>query len=92
MFTGVIRTDANVKEKRYPIKFKMTLGPSAGELVPKGSELGLMEVRLNNYEFTFRMTSVLNMSTFIEEEKIGVPTPMHVTVEDFRLILEVYML
>lgn len=65
------------------------MGPSAEKLVPKGAELGLMDARVKDYEFTFRMSSIINMSSFVEDEKYAVPTPMHVTVENFRLILMV---
>ena len=85
----MIRTAANIQPNTYPIKFKMMLGPMAGKFVPRGTELGLMDVRVSDYELTFCMSSILNMSSFIEEEKVGVPTPMHVTVENFRLTLEV---
>lgn len=88
---GVIRTAANVQDGVYPVKYKMTLGPCAEHLVPKGAELGLMETRIRDYKFTFRMTSILNMTSFIEEEKLSIPTPMHVSVDNFSLILLVSM-
>ncbi|XP_053383939.1 bridge-like lipid transfer protein family member 3B isoform X2 [Mercenaria mercenaria] len=84
---GVVRTSADVKDGTYPIKFKMTMGPSAELMAPKGSELGVMDARIRDYKFTFRMTSILNMTSFIEDEKVAVPTPMHVSVDNFTLTL-----
>ncbi|XP_060600792.1 bridge-like lipid transfer protein family member 3B isoform X2 [Ruditapes philippinarum] len=84
---GVVRNAALFKIGTYPIKFKMTKGPCAEHLAPKGSELGVMEIRVKDYEFTFRMTSILNMTSFIEDEKVAIPTPMHIIVDNFKLTL-----
>ena len=72
--------------------YKQTLGPSAEREVPGGAELGLMETRLRDYSLKLRMSSVLGMTDFIEEEKVGVPMPMHVTVDNLHLVLEVSLL
>ena len=83
----MVRNTAVVKNGTYPIKFKMTKGPYAEQLAANGAELGVMDVRIKDYEFTFRMTSILNMTSFIEDEKVSTPTPMHVTVDNFKLTL-----
>ncbi|WAR03200.1 UH1BL-like protein [Mya arenaria] len=85
--SGIIRRPAVSRRHVYPVQFKMTMGPAAGLLVPRGAELGLMEVKARDYELTFCMSSILNMSSFIEDEKISTPTPMQVSVHNLKLTL-----
>ncbi|XP_052224963.1 UHRF1-binding protein 1-like isoform X2 [Dreissena polymorpha] len=84
---GIIRIPASTQPRVYPIKFKMTMGPTAGKLVPKGAELGLMEVSARDTGFTFRMSSLLNMGAFAQDEKVSTPIPMQITVKNFNLTL-----
>ena len=69
----------------------MTMGPAAGSLVPGAADLGLMEVRACDHSLTLNMSSIVNMSNFVEDEKHATPTPMQISVENFTLTLVVWM-
>ena len=50
-----------------------------------------MDARINQYKFEFNMSSIQHMTSFIEDEKITTPTPMHVSVADLTVILKVHV-
>lgn len=85
---GIIRETPDLSGNSYPLKFKFISGPAAEKEVPRGRELGFMDVRINKYKFGFNMSSIQHMTSFIEDEKITTPTPMHVSVADLSVILK----
>ncbi|KAL4224791.1 UHRF1 (ICBP90) binding protein 1-like [Mactra antiquata] len=85
--TGVMKTAANIEGHEFPFIIKFTTGPCAELLAPKGADLGVLEIRVKNYDLAFRNSSIQSMSKFVEDEKFGEPTPMRITVDDFKLTL-----
>ena len=65
------------------------MGPAAETEAPGGSELGFMDARIKQYKFEFNMSSIMHMTSFIEDEKVTTPTPMHVKVSDLTVVLKV---
>ena len=88
-FSGIIKEPAELQGKCYPLKFKFVSGPGANSEAPRGSELGFMDARIKQYKFEFNMSSIIHMTSFIEDEKITTPTPMHVSVSDLTVVLKV---
>ena len=90
-FTGIIRDSPELSGNSYPLKFKFISGPAAENEAPRGKELGFMDARINQYKFEFNMSGIQHMTSFIEDEKITTPTPMHVSVADLTVILKVIL-
>ena len=84
-----MREAADLSGTTYPLKFKFISGPAAEKEVPKGTELGFMDARISQYKFDLNMSSIAHLTSFIEDEKITTPTPMHVSVSDLSIILKV---
>ena len=84
-----MREATDLSGTTFPLKFKFISGPAAEKEVPKGSELGFMDARISQYKFELNMSGITHLTSFIEDEKVTTPTPMHVSVSDLSIILKV---
>ncbi|KAL3842978.1 hypothetical protein ACJMK2_020946 [Sinanodonta woodiana] len=85
--TGFI-IDEKPSTESFPIKFKLILGPAAGNESHDGSELGFMGIRVKDFSLGLKMSSITNLSIFGEDEKLVDTIPMHVDVTNLTVHLE----
>lgn len=88
-FSGIIRETPDLSKTSYPLKVKFISGPAAEKRAPKGTDLGFMDARIHRNKFEINMSSLSHMLSFIEDEKAGIPIPMHVSVSDLTIVLKV---
>ncbi|KAJ8298803.1 hypothetical protein KUTeg_022863 [Tegillarca granosa] len=74
--------------RNYPVKLKFVSGPGAEVEAHKGEESGYMDVKADSCTLEFTMSSLANLSTFVEDEKISDTLPMHLSVTDLGLTLK----
>ncbi|KAK3581543.1 hypothetical protein CHS0354_031884 [Potamilus streckersoni] len=85
--TGFI-TDPKPSTESFPIKLKFILGPAAGKETPEGPELGFMGIKVKDFSLGLKMSSITNLTSFGEDEKLADTIPMHVNITNLTVHLE----
>ena len=56
---------------------------------PASADVGAMTARVENYSLQFKMSGLMCLSDFIEDEKLPQVVPMSITVKNVLLVLDV---
>lgn len=78
-----------MEASHFPLRMKYLLGPAAELQAPKSGERGYINVRLDSHKMELKMSSTISLSNFIEDEIIPEAVPMHITISDLELTLQV---